>query len=134
MKLGLSIAVCTVLVGASVVVLHQGPAGPVSVSAFEQAAAPAAAYYPPAGPWQKKPAAELGMDQAALNAAVQFAQSRESTREMDFSDQERIFGSLLGSVPNRRAKTNGLIVYKGYVVAEFGDTTWVDPTSSVARA
>ena len=46
---------------------------------------------------------------------------------MDFSDQERIFGTLLGSVPNIRAKTNGVVIYKGYVVAEFGDTTWADP-------
>ena len=53
---------------------------------------------------------------------------------MDFSDQERIFGSLLGSVPTMRAKTNGLVIYKGYVVAEFGDTTWVDPTYSVAKS
>jgi CubicO group peptidase (beta-lactamase class C family) len=53
---------------------------------------------------------------------------------MDFSDQERIFGSLLGSVPNIRAKTNGLVIYKGYVVAEFGDTTWADPTYSVAKS
>jgi CubicO group peptidase (beta-lactamase class C family) len=53
---------------------------------------------------------------------------------MDFSDQERIFGSLLGSVPTKRAKTNGVVIYKGYVVAEFGDTTWVDPTYSVAKS
>ena len=46
---------------------------------------------------------------------------------MDFSDQERIFGSLLGSVPTKRAKTNGLVIYKGYVVAEFGDTTLGGP-------
>lgn len=133
MKLGLSLAACTVLAGASFVALHHGPATPVAVLAAEQAAA-AAVYYPPAGSWAKKPAGELGMDQAALDAAVQFAQTRESTRAMDFSDQERIFGSLLGSVPNIRAKTNGLVIYKGYVVAEFGDTTWADPTYSVAKS
>jgi CubicO group peptidase (beta-lactamase class C family) len=74
------------------------------------------------------------MDQTALNAAVAFAQSHETNREMDFSDQERIFGSLLGSVPNIRAHTNGVVVYKGYVVAEFGDPTWADPTYSVAKS
>jgi len=93
-----------------------------------------AAYYPPAGDWAKKTPAEVGMDPARLAEAVTFAQSRESTREMDFSDQERIFGSLLGSVPTKRAKTNGVVIYKGYVVAEFGDTTWVDPTYSVAKS
>ena len=96
--------------------------------------AQSAPYYPPAGSWAKKTPAELGMDPQRLAEAVAFAQGRESSREMDFSDQERIFGSLLGSVPTKRAKTNGLVVYKGYVVAEFGDTTWVDPTYSVAKS
>ena len=92
------------------------------------------AYFPPAGAWAKKAPAELGLDPARLQEAVTYAQSRESNREVDFSDQEKIFGSLLGSVPTKRAKTNGLVVYKGYVVAEFGDTTWVDPTYSVAKS
>jgi CubicO group peptidase (beta-lactamase class C family) len=91
-------------------------------------------YYPPAGAWEKKAPAELGLDPAKLAEAVAYAQSRESNREMDFSDQERIFGTLLGSVPNIRARTNGLVIYKGYVVAEFGDTTWADPTYSVAKS
>lgn len=100
-------------------------------------AAPIAAqtpYYPPAGSWARRTPAELGMDPERLAAAIEFARSRETTREIDFSDQERIFGSLLGSVPTRRATTNGLVIYKGYVVAEFGDTTWVDPTYSAAKS
>lgn len=93
-----------------------------------------APYFPPPGSWEKKAPAELGMDPAKLAEAVAFAESRESQREIDFSDQERIFGSLLGSVPTKRATTNGLVIYKGYVVAEFGDTTWVDPTYSAAKS
>jgi CubicO group peptidase (beta-lactamase class C family) len=118
--------------GASFVALFAGQTAP-PVAAAGQAAA-AAVYYPPPGAWPKRSASDLGLDQAALDAAVQFAQTRESTRAMDFSDQERIFGSMLGSVPNIRAKTNGLVIYKGYVVAEFGDTTWADPTYSVAKS
>ena len=91
-------------------------------------------YFPPAGAWTRRPPAELGMDPARLAAAIDFARSHESTREIDFSDQERIFGSLLGSVPTRRASTNGIAIYKGYVVAEFGDTTAVDPTYSAAKS
>ena len=109
----------------------------VAVFLWMLVAAPAAqqgAYYPPAGTWAKKAPAELGLDPAKLQEAVAYAQSRESTREVDFSDQEKIFGTLLGSVPTKRAKTNGLVVYKGYIVAEFGDTTWVDPTYSVAKS
>ena len=82
-----------------------------------------APYYPPAGAWEKRSAAQMGLDPALLAEAVAWAQTRESRREMDFSDQEKIFGSLLGSVPTKRAKTNGVVIYKGYVIAEFGDTT-----------
>jgi CubicO group peptidase (beta-lactamase class C family) len=132
MKLGLSLAACTVLAGSSFVVLSQAPVAPVALAAAEQAGS--SVYYPPAGSWAKKSAAELGMDQAALDAAVEFARTHETSREMDFSDQERIFGSLLGSVPTIRAHTNGVVIYKGYVVAEFGDPTWADPTYSVAKS
>ena len=91
-------------------------------------------YFPPPGEWARKSPAELGMDAAALGAAVQFAQSRETRRALDFSDQEATFGSRLGSMPTRRAHTNGLVIYKGYVVAEFGDSRFVDPTYSVAKS
>ena len=91
-------------------------------------------YFPPAGEWSRKSPAELGIDAKALAAAVQFAQSRETTRAVDFSDQEATFGTRLGSMPTERARTNGLVIYKGYVVAEFGDTQFVDPTYSVAKS
>lgn len=106
-------------------------------AAFAEAAATQAAtqaYFPPAGDWARKSPAELGMDPTALAAAVQFAQSHETRRALDFSDQEATFGSRLGSMPTRRAHTNGLVIYKGYVVAEFGDTRFVDPTYSVAKS
>ena len=106
----------------------------VSVAFVSVGTAQSGVYYPPAGAWAKKAPAELGLDPVKLAEAVTYAQSRESTRAMDFSDQETIFGSLLGSVPNIRAKTNGVVIYKGYVVAEFGDNTWPDPTYSVAKS
>jgi len=99
-----------------------------------RSAAQDAAYFPPAGSWARKTPAEVGLDAAKLADAVTFAQSRESNRARDFSDQEKTFGSLLGSMPTKRAATNGLVIYKGFVVAEFGDTTWVDPTYSVAKS
>src|SRR5262249_58598654 len=76
----------------------------------------------------------LGLDPAKLAEAVGYAQSHETNRAIDFSDQEKTFGTMLGSLPTKRAKTNGLVIYKGYVAAEFGDTTWVDPTYSVAKS
>ena len=91
-------------------------------------------YYPPAGEWARKAPAELGLDPAALAEAMAFAEREQTTREWDFSDQERIFGSLLGSVPTRRGGTSALVIYRGYLVAEVGDTTFVDPTYSVAKS
>src|SRR4030095_1147742 len=95
----------------------------VSVVSYVSVDARQAPYYPPPGAWAKKAPAELGLDPVLLQQAVDFAKSHESNREMDFSDQERIFGTLLGSVPNIRAPTHGLVIYKGYGVAEFGVTT-----------
>jgi len=94
----------------------------------------APAYFPPAGDWARKTPGQLGLDPAALAAAVQYAQSNETTRALDFSDQEATFGTRLGSMPTKRARANGLVIYKGYVVAEFGDTQFVDPTYSVAKS
>jgi CubicO group peptidase (beta-lactamase class C family) len=91
-------------------------------------------YYPPAGPWARKAPAEVGMDAAKLVAAVEYAKANENTQAKDFSDQERIFGKLLGSMPTERAATNGLIIRHGYIVAEFGDTLRPDPTYSVAKS
>jgi len=103
-------------------------------TALLPAPASAQGYFPPAGDWARKSPAELGIDAAALAAAVGFAQSHETRRALDFSDQDATFGSRLGSMPTRRAHTNGLVIYKGYVVAEFGDTKFVDPTYSVAKS
>lgn len=111
------IAICAVLVAALVVTT-----------------AAQSTYFPPKGEWAKKSPAELGLDPAKLQIAIDYAKSHETARAMDFSDQEPTFGTLLGSVPNIRAHTNGVIIYKGYVVGEWGDNTWADPTYSVAKS
>jgi CubicO group peptidase (beta-lactamase class C family) len=95
---------------------------------------PAQSYYPPAGQWARKAPAEVGMDAAKLDAAIAFAKTRETNMPRDFSTQEKIFGSLLGPIPNNRAATNGLVIRNGYLVAEFGDTSSADPTYSVAKS
>src|SRR5262245_13854341 len=92
-------------------------------------------YYPPAGEWVRKTPAEVGMDAARLNAAIEFMKAHETASPArDFSDQEIIFGKLLGSIPTERGATNGLIIRHGYVVGEFGDTLRPDPTYSVAKS
>ena len=91
-------------------------------------------YYPPRGDWARKAPAEVGMDATRLSAAVEFAKANETSKPMDFSDQEEIFGEPLGPLPARRANTNGVIVRHGYVVAEWGDIEKVDPTYSAAKS
>src|SRR5262245_38882450 len=91
-------------------------------------------YFPPKGQWAHKTPADVGMDGARLDAAIAFAKTHETNWPRDFSTQEKIFGTLLGPIPNSRASTNGVIVRHGYVVAEFGDTNAVDPTYSVAKS
>ena len=92
------------------------------------------AYYPPPGDWERRTPEEVGMDSSALAAAIEFAESQETSKPMDFSDQETIFGRLLGPIPDERAHTNGLVIRHGYLVAEFGNTTRVDPTYSAAKS
>ena len=104
------------------------------------AALPAAQipYYPPAGQWAHKPPAELGFDPARLNEAVEFMKLHETrSPARDFSDQEVVNGKLLASIPTERSGSNGLVIRRGYIVAEFGapgDTMRPDPTYSVAKS
>jgi len=108
---------------------------PLVVCVLDAAVPPASTqYFPPPGTWASKAPRELGMDPAKLAEAIAFAKAHETDRAMDFSDQIRIFGSLLGSVPTRRAHTNGVVIYRGYVVASFGDPSSVDPTYSAAKS
>ena len=93
-----------------------------------------ASYFPPAGEWARRPPGQLGIDAAKLGEAVAYAPAHETERARDVSDQRTTFGEPLGSLPSKRAATNGVVIYKGYVVAEFGDTHFVDPTYSVAKS
>ena len=90
--------------------------------------------FPVPGDWERKSPKEVGMDPLLLATATDFAESQETSKPMDFSDQERMSGQLLGPVPDRRAHTNGLVIRHGYIVAEFGDTAAVDPTDSAAKS
>jgi CubicO group peptidase (beta-lactamase class C family) len=91
-------------------------------------------YVPPRGPWERRTPAEVGMDPEALQRAVDWALAHEGSMPRDFSTQAQIFGRPLGPVPTSRAGTNGVILRHGYIVAEFGDTSAVDPSYSMAKS
>ncbi len=90
-------------------------------------------YFPARGSWQHKSPAEVGMDAAKLQEAVEWAEAHGSTWDFE-RDQVRVFGTTLGSLPAHRAPTNGIILRHGYIVAEFGDTKANDPVYSAAKS
>lgn len=91
-------------------------------------------YFPARDSWETRTAAQVGMDEALLAAAVEWAKGQETDMPRDFSTQAETFGRPLGPVPRDRAGTNGIILRRGYIVEEWGDTAAVDPTYSVAKS
>ena len=96
----------------------------------------AANYVPPpdSAVWARHDPGAAGFDAAKLEAAVEFARTHETQRPRDFSDQQRIFGTPRGPLPAHRGGTNGLILRGGAIVAEFGDTSAVEPVYSAAKS
>ncbi|MGE3959666.1 MAG: serine hydrolase, partial [Vicinamibacterales bacterium] len=93
-------------------------------------------YVPSPDRWERRRPSQVGMNEAALAAAVSYAQTRNSVwAATDYmADQVRTFGRPLGPVPPSHGPTNGLVVRRGYIVAEFGDTSAVEPSYSIAKS
>ncbi len=91
-------------------------------------------YFPAKDAWERRKPSDVGMDDTLIQQAVERAKTQETTRPKDLSDQVRTFGRVLGPMPAERGDVNGIVIRKGYIVAEFGDTTRVDPTYSVAKS
>ncbi len=105
----------------------------VALAAFAALLPAQKGYFPAAGKWEKKSPAELGMDPAKLQAAVDYAQAHGS--KWDFGkDQVPTFGVPLGPLPKQRAATNGMILRHGYIAATFGDIKANDPVYSAAKS
>jgi CubicO group peptidase (beta-lactamase class C family) len=92
------------------------------------------AYFPPKDAWEVREPGAVGMDGPALFAAVEWAKGQETDMPRDFSTQAETFGRPLGPVPQDRAATNGIILRRGYIVGEWGDTAAVDPSYSIAKS
>jgi CubicO group peptidase (beta-lactamase class C family) len=96
-------------------------------------------YVPPAGTWEQKPPAEVGLDPAKLADAVAFAISKESRTPRDlelhhFSTFGREpLGDPIGPLPPRGGAT-GIIVRRGYVVATWGTPHAQEITNSVTKS
>lgn len=99
----------------------------------------AQSYFPPRGEWQHRSPAAMGLDSVKLAAAIQFAKDNETagSRSMEIAQAlsfgKEPFSQGVGPFADRGEPT-GIIVYKGYIVAEWGDPLRVDMTHSVTKS
>ena len=104
------------------------------------ATAQAGFYYPPRGAdWETRSPESLGLDEAAIAEAVDFARANEYSGSRDLRRailegfEREPYHELLGPV-KKRGGPAGLILKNGYVVASWGDTRRVDMTFSVTKS
>ncbi len=96
-------------------------------------------YFPSALNWQHILPQEAGFDITKLKEAIHFAIEKESKqpRSMELSQAmsfgKEPFGAGIGPFADR-AEPTGLIIHKGYIIAEWGNPHRVDMTHSVTKS
>jgi hypothetical protein len=126
----------------SVVIRHLGRACCVLSLVLLSGLALGEDYFPPRGDWARSAPAALEVDERTLDAAVEAVRAHENPAPRDqalswaqgFGAREPHFGGLLGPTSVRAAGVVGIVVLQGKVIAEFGETTRVDMTHSIAKS
>ncbi len=96
-------------------------------------------YFPPRGEWTHRSPSSLNLDSSHLAAAIRFAldneakmpRNQEVAQAMSFGREPHDEG--VGPFADRGEPT-GLIIYKGYIVAEWGEPHRPDMTNSVTKS
>ncbi|GAA0877125.1 serine hydrolase [Algoriphagus jejuensis] len=97
-------------------------------------------YFPVKNNWLVKEPEELGINETKLAEAITFAKAHESSQNanLKIAHYESAFGREPFGYPvgpmKSRGSAAGLIIYKGYVVGQWGDPSRVDLTFSVAKS
>src|SRR6202045_2075251 len=110
--------------------------GPADQS--DRDANPAAAYYPDET-WQHRTPSESGVRPDLLKEAIDFAVAGETKAPRDLvmnhyqTFGREPFGYAIGPIKERGDPT-GLIIHRGYIVAEWGDPQRVDMAHSVTKS
>ncbi|HET7231845.1 MAG TPA: serine hydrolase [Longimicrobium sp.] len=112
----------------------------VLLSLAARAGAQRGAYVPGAGDdWQRRTPAQAGIDSARLQAAIAFHREHESKGPRDLVQAHyqtfgrEPFGEAVG--PFRpRGEPTGIVIRRGYIVAEWGEPRRVDMTFSVTKS
>jgi len=96
-------------------------------------------YFPPRDAWEHQSPATHGIDSIKLYEAISFAIAHETkqTRSMEVSQAmtfgKEPFGDGIGPFSDRGDPT-GIIIHKGYIIAEWGEPNRVDMTHSVTKS
>lgn len=99
----------------------------------------AAPYFPQVRQWETRQPAQLGMNPGKINEAIAIAKAAESRnpRNMEISHYQSFgkepFGEAIGPFAERGEPT-GLIIYKGYIIASWGEPLRCDMTHSVTKS
>jgi CubicO group peptidase (beta-lactamase class C family) len=99
-----------------------------------------ARYFPPAGSWATRTPDQVGLTKRGVDSAVAIAMRSEAAASRDQLEMQRTsFGAREphgeGVGPFKpRGGPAGLIVRRGYIVAEWGDPDRVDLTHSVTKS
>lgn len=97
-------------------------------------------YFPEQGNWQGRTPENLGINASKIQEAIQFAIAHESQENpnLKIAHYESAFGREPFGFPvgpmKERGSATGLIIYKGFVVGQWGDPARVDLTFSVAKS
>ncbi|MFA9198588.1 MAG: serine hydrolase domain-containing protein [Aquirufa sp.] len=96
-------------------------------------------YYPSATQWEHKSPTFFGIDTNKVKAAVDFAKTHETTQPKNlWLSQAMQFGKEPFSDPigpmADRGPVAGIIIYKGYIIAEWGNPSAVEMTHSVTKS
>ena len=104
------------------------------------AVAAQAVYYPGSGDdWERRAPAQVGLDARQLDEAIAFAKANEAKgpRDLEAAHYQSFgrepFGEGIGPFKTRGDPT-GVILRRGYIVAEWGDPHRVDMTFSVTKS
>jgi CubicO group peptidase (beta-lactamase class C family) len=97
------------------------------------------AYFPPRNTWDTRSPASMGINEEGLQKAIQAAKAGETKDSRDLAvaqvqdfwrepylEAEGPFGD--------RGDPTGIVVYKGYIVATWGDPARVEMTNSVTKS
>jgi hypothetical protein len=95
-------------------------------------------YFPPADNWERKTPSSLNIDSNLMHEAIQYALTHETkfpknlmlTQAMQFGKEP--FSDPIGPMADR-GPTSGVILYKGFIIAEWGNVNAVEMVHSVTK-